>query len=125
MEMEMTAMLTQLLTTLGTQLPQLATWGLGVLLALVFWRRDPKSALLVLLACLICLFIAVIFAIVYAVVPQMLRAGMTNGPFQMRMVYGALGFVHSCLTALAWALLLVAAFRRRPAADGCPKPPAS
>jgi hypothetical protein len=109
-------MLTQLLMSLGSQFPLLAVWILGVVLAMAFWRRDPRNGLLVLLACLVCLFTDVGFTIAYAVLPQYLHNMMNGSPFSIRWIYSGLGFVRACLIALAWTLLLAAVFRRNPVA---------
>lgn len=112
--MPFTGTLVQLLTSLGTQFPLLAVWVIGAVLAVAFWKRDPRSALLVVLVCLIGLFDVVAFAIVYAVLPRFLHGGMDLGGISMQMIYSVVGLVRSCLMAVAWTLLLVAVFRRRP-----------
>ena len=116
MNMNVMGIAGQLLMTIGTQLPLLAVWVVGAALAAAHWQRDPRSALFVLLACLVCIFDVIAFGIVYAILPMLLHGGMDVGGFNIRFIYQGLGFVRSCLIAVAWVLVLVAVFRRRSAA---------
>ncbi len=113
--MTMTETLPQLLLSLGAQIPLLAVWVIGAVLAMAFWKHDPRKALLVLLACLICLCTDVGFSIVYAVLPRYLHEIMTGNPSSIRWIFTGLGVIRSGLVAVAWALVLVAVFRRSPA----------
>ncbi len=106
----------QIVTNLLTQIPLLAVWVIGAILSVVFWQRDSRGALLILLASLICLFDVIAFGVLYAVLPQFFHSGMNLGGISIQMIYSAIGFVRSCLMAIAWILVLVAVFRRRPAA---------
>lgn len=115
MKMEYMAIAGQLLTTLGTQIPLLVVWVVGAVLAAAFWQRDPRNSLLILLACLVSLVDMVVFGFIYAAAPIMLRNGMDIGGFNVRLVYWGLGFFRACIMAVAWILILVALFRRRPA----------
>jgi len=112
--MPVMGMLSQVLASLGSQLPLLAVWAIGALLALAFWKRDPRGALMVLLACLICLCTDFGFTVIYAVVPQYLHGPEIAG-MGIRTAFMILGFVRSCVIAVAWTLLLVAVLRRNPA----------
>ncbi len=114
--MPITGAVTQFLTSIGVQIPLLAVWLLGAVLAVVFWQRNPRGALLILLACVICLFDVVAFGVIYAVLPQFLPRVMDLGGIGFRTIYSALGLIRSCLIAVAWVLVLVAVFRKNPAA---------
>lgn len=116
MNMDVMGIARQLLMTLGTQVPLLAVWVVGAARAAAHWQRDPRSALLVLLACIVCIFDIIVFGVIYAILPMLLHGGMDVGGFNLRFVYQGLGFVRSCLIAVAWVLVLVAVFRRRSAA---------
>ncbi len=106
----------QLMMTLGVQVPLLAVWVVGAVLAAAYWQRNPRSALLILLACLVCIFDVIAFGVIYAVLPMLMRGGMNIAGFNTRFVYQGMGFVRSCLIAVAWVLVLIAVFRRHPAA---------
>jgi len=109
-------LLMQFLGMLAGQIPQLVVWMVGAILALVFWRRDCRGSLLVLLSCLLCLFATVFCDAVYAILPQFFRSGPQQGPFTISLIYRGVSFVRSLVEAAAWVMVLFAAFRRRPAA---------
>ena len=113
--MGLTDALVQALINFGVQIPLLAVWAIGAILAIVYWRRDPRSAFLILFACLICIAEVIAFGILYAVLPQFLHGGMYFGGIGIRAFYSILGLVRSCVIAAAWVIVLVAMFRRRPA----------
>ncbi|MBD8898041.1 hypothetical protein [Rhodanobacter sp. DHG33] len=94
---------------------------IGGVVALVFWRRAPRSALLVLIAC------AVQFAVTSFGVwlqgwwlPASREAGGTMAHFAQLM--GIWGMCGSVLHAVVIGLLVWAAFARRPQARSAPPP---
>ncbi len=114
--MPVTGTVTQFMMNLGTQLPQLIVCIVGAVLAASYWQRDPRTSLLILLACLLSIFQTVAFGLLYAFLPMLMGGGTSHSGLDMRSIYMVLGIFRSCVIAAAWVLVLVAVFRRRPAA---------
>lgn len=97
------------LTDLAVQTPVVLVYLAGVLFALVFWRRSPRSCLLVLLGCALLLLVTVgqTFAVQFVV----------HNYFDMDLDHRGLsgtlfvvGLMGTFLRALGLGLLLTAAF---------------
>ena len=100
-----------ILTSLATHAPVLVVWLVGIILALGSLERQPRVARLVLISLVIFVLQAVIFTPLATWLPLVLHSrGASAG--QMGVYFAALGFLNSLIAAVAWALLLVAVFRR-------------
>lgn len=114
--METGNLIIEYLTRLATQLPTLIVLVVGVILALVRWRRHP------LVSALACAGIAIVFvnSIVmtgmWTWVPQYLfESG--RDPDVVNVLLRVMGIVSEVIYTAGLALLLVAVFVRRPGAS--------
>jgi hypothetical protein len=99
-----------------TAAPVLAACGVGVVLALVNWRRAPRAAPLVLAAAvLIAAEFAGRFLALTVILPDLNRQGMSSG--QVSLVATFVGLAGAAVHAVALFLLYVAAFGGRPRAE--------
>lgn len=114
--MDVMSVLSQAFIHLLSQIPMLALYVVGSILAILLWKRSPQTSLCVLLACLLALGAHVAFAFLYAALPLYFHKEQLNNPDIIRAVYLGLGFVLSCIDAAAWGLLLIAALGKRAAA---------
>jgi uncharacterized membrane protein len=113
-----TGLAAAMLSTLAIQSPLFLAWIVGIALAVINWRRHPARSLLVTIALAIMLVVGVVGGAIQAVLPfTLIDQGMSAS--QMGVVFSALGLVRILLDTAAWALLLVALFRRR---DEVPPP---
>ena len=112
------------LMSLLIKLPVCLVWLAGIVVALVFWRRQPRVSLLTLIAIIILAFISLVGTYFSISIPFLLdRQGMDIG--QLGMIIVTFNIAIAVITAVAWALLLAAIFgwRRsqttesKPAAD--------
>lgn len=108
----MSTLFSALLTQMLAQLPLLVAALMGVILPLVFWRRGAVPAVCVLLASLLIACVTVGQA---AATQAFVQARIEHGWSAERygQILGFLALGCSFLRALAWGLLLVAAFVRR------------
>lgn len=111
--MPMSGILSQMLMSVGTQIPVLLTCIAGFFLAMAFWQRDSRAALLVVLACLLGLFEVLAFGVIYAILPGLIRNATQGSPFAFQWIFMGLGLLRGTLTAVTWILMLTAVFRRR------------
>ena len=107
--MELAGTVVPTLTSIAVQLPVLLMWLVGVVLAVVHWRRHPKVSLLFLIATLT-LFVRLVAGTWVGIgLVRILRQGgmgITNaGLVQL----GSRAFL-SLMGAVAWGLLLAAVF---------------
>ena len=103
------------------QLPGLLVATLGLLLALVYWRRCPGPALMTVVGCGLLFVTAVGHTAVYAVLWEQMRAGEMPHE-QFARVMSLLGLVSSGTRAVGLALVVIAVFvgrggSRHPDAD--------
>jgi len=101
-------------------LPLCAVWLLGMLAAILRWRRHPQVSLLALLGCGLGFVVWLVMPPVYwFLVPFIAERLSPSGhePEAYRLISSAVNFVHACVVAVAWAMLLMALFgwRGRPA----------
>jgi len=100
-----------ILSSLAIQAPVIGVWLVGIVLALRALERQPRVARLVLLS----LAILVIQNLIWAPLSRWLPLALVQqdvSPGEMAVYFSALGLVNSLIAAVAWALLLVALFRR-------------
>lgn len=94
------------------QSPMVLAYLIGMILAMVFWRRCPSTAVLVLLGSGLLLLMSVGGNFVFQYVVQS-GQGWGWRDEKIRTVLTTLGFVNSVIGALGFALLLAAAFAGR------------
>jgi len=101
------------LTPLGafvSQLPVLLAWLAGVGLALLHWRRNPRVALLALIAFILLLTLQLVGGYLDTQLPTAL-SGVAGGNPGLALTLSACG--QSAGAALAWVLILIALFGGR------------
>jgi len=96
-----------LLRQLGWQLPVLLVCAIGVVLALLFWRRCPAAAALALIGVGLLLLAAFGQAAAAALIASLARSSMSGGGYRWVM-YGS-AMAGSVLRAAAVGCLLAAA----------------
>jgi hypothetical protein len=103
------------LTQYAIQAPQLLVWLVGIALALVWWQRAPKIALVTCVACGLFLLDALIGTAISVALPSMM---MDNGQSATRVgtAFALIGVLRSLLHAAIWAAVLFAIFSGRVAA---------
>ncbi|NPV07677.1 MAG: hypothetical protein HPY83_06900 [Anaerolineae bacterium] len=100
-----------LLSNYVMRLPLLLLWLIAVIIALARWRQMPRVAPLVMLGLLIALLDAVVGGIVSTWLPMSLAQ--TAGPQRLALLTSVLTLVRSSVQAVAWGLVLWAAFSDR------------
>ncbi|MEP7190595.1 MAG: hypothetical protein ABI901_15500 [Roseiflexaceae bacterium] len=97
----------------AVQAPQLLIWLVGIALAIVWWQRAPKVALVTCIACGLFLLDALIGTAISVALPSML---IDNGQSvtQVGTAFALIGGVRSLLHAALWS----AALPRQAAARG-------
>jgi hypothetical protein len=104
------------LTVYLTQLPVILVWLIGLVLALVYWRRHPTVSLLAIIAIVGFLVTSLVGTYLSVWLPLTLQErGWSIGRIGILMT--ARGVIGSLISAVLWALLLAAVFgwRNRPA----------
>jgi uncharacterized membrane protein len=102
---------TQILGLLVTQAPVYLMWLIGIVLAIIYYRRRPAAAMFTLIAMVILLMTSVFGSILNAWLPLAWHTrGLPIG--QVGLVQGVLSLTRSLLNAVAFALLLAAIFSR-------------
>ena len=99
----------------AVQAPQLLIWLVGIALALVWWQRAPRVALVTCSACGLFLLDALIGTAISVALPSMM---IDNGQSatQVGTAFALIGGVRSLLHAALWAAVLFAIFSGRVAA---------
>jgi len=105
----MSDIITSFLIQLLGQSPMLLAYLIGMVIALVFWRRCPSTAVLVLLGSGLLLLISVEGTFAFQYIIQS-RHDWGWRDEKMVTVLTTLGLVNSVIGALGFALLLAAAF---------------
>jgi hypothetical protein len=100
------------LTQLMSAAPLLLVYFVGLILALVFWRRCPTPSLLVVIASVLLLLVTVTHICVYQyLVRSRAELGWTQGTLGWALTIVSL--TGSCLRAAGMGLLLTAVFLQR------------
>lgn len=94
----MTSSVTSVALQFVSLLPGLAVWVVGFIILVMGWGRLPKVRILALIALGIQIIAGPSFAVVYYVLPRVYGTGV--------MAYRGVGFVHSLVNAVSWALML-------------------
>lgn len=105
--------ITSLLTNLATQLPTLLVQFVGLVLALVWWRRHPTVSLVFLGAVLLLIVTNLAGAFLFTWLPQELQANQGWSMNQISNLLSVMSFGRSVSAALGWSLLLYAVFGER------------
>jgi hypothetical protein len=119
--------------------PLFLVWVVGMLLALVWWRRHPKVSMITILAlCLLCL-LGVVEPILNRVVSDLFPRVLPSGPYElppppdwpdasnsssshMNLIFLAMAFFRATAEACLFGLLLIAIFGWRQRQDVVPVP---
>ena len=96
----------------AVQAPLLLIWLVGIALALVWWQRAPKVALVTCIACGLFLLDALIGTAISVALPSMM---MDNGrsATQVGTAFALIGILRSLLHAALWVAVLFAIFSGR------------
>jgi uncharacterized membrane protein len=95
------------------QLPIFIAWLVGIMLAIINWRRYPRASLLTSLSLILFIFLALVSPVINDRLPILLRAWF-GFPFRQEAVISVfIGFIESIVRAIAWLLLFVAMFSWR------------
>jgi hypothetical protein len=121
--MDSALMLQSLLPTILLQIPALLVMLVGVILALIFWRRNAKVSLLVIAALTLFFVVRVGNTLQSVLLPFLINA--QGGDFRrIGWLVSCLGIAWSLLGAVALGLLLGAVFGWRKRDDAETKSPA-
>jgi hypothetical protein len=100
------------LLRLASSAPVYIVWLIGIVLALMRWRKHPQVSLMIVLALGMMLVTSIIFQYLYIWLPRRLLDGDLSS-MSITRVYTVLGVIHSSVSAVGFGLLLVALFRWR------------
>ena len=107
--MELSGTLLPTLVTYLIQLPLLLVWLIGIILAGVYWRRNPAVSLLTIIA-IGMLFLESLVATYLNLWLPVTLSQRGWGASQMGTVLALKGLVQSIANAAAWGLLIAAIF---------------
>jgi hypothetical protein len=100
------------LSQAAVQVPLLLVWIVGMILALLWWQRAPRVALITCVACGVFLLDALIGTFIAVTLPGALLArGQSSG--QIGAAFTVIGLARSVLHAALWAAVLFAIFSGR------------
>ena len=104
--------------TLAEQAPSLIVLLVGIVFALVRWKRFPRVSLMVALGLGLLLLQVILFLFIYDLVPPLflndaLSRGIEQYNTTRRIVFLVLGFISNLVAALGFAILLAAVFVKR------------
>jgi hypothetical protein len=94
------------------EFPLLLVWGVGICLAVVYWKRHPRVSLITMFVCAVYCLEALITPFAYRILTKWASSG--SGIDQMYLTLRAISFGQAMLNAGLFILLLVAIFGRRP-----------
>jgi hypothetical protein len=109
-----TGFLSILLSQFAVQVPLYVVWVIGIVLAVVRWRRHPRVSLLLLVALVALLLTSLGLTLLRAWATHQMAgpAGWTGQ--QLSWFFSALGLLGVLVSAAAWGLTLFAALGWRP-----------
>jgi hypothetical protein len=105
-----------LLGQYAIQSPLLLVWIAGLVLALVRWQRDRRTAILIGIVCAISI-VDLLIATYLTVMLPIIVVQRGGSAAQIGVVFGIIGAVRSALHAVLWAMVLFAVFGRRKTDD--------
>jgi len=106
-------LLNSFLPNLAYQLPVLIALLVGLVIAIVRWRKTPRASLFTLLAILLVLFITLLRTFTNSTLSFILYDLFYMDYATIRIVFSVLAVIFNLLTAISWALLFVAIFSKR------------
>jgi hypothetical protein len=110
--MQMTT-LTSSLLTLVIYIPLYITWLVGLVVAIVNWKRAPKTSLFTVIAVAI-LFLLNVFGQMFSINFPLWVSRQGNMPTaQIGIIMAVIGFVETLLVAGCWVLIFIAIFSGR------------
>jgi hypothetical protein len=101
------------LPSLAYQLPVLIVLLVGLILAIVRWRKDPRISLLTLLAIVLVAGITIIGVFTNSVLPYILYDNTDLDYSTIGIIFSVVSVVFNIGTAVSWVLLLIALFGKR------------
>jgi hypothetical protein len=100
------------LITLALDTPLYIAWLVGLILAIVYWKKMPKASLLTIIAIGILFLISIagqVFSLNFPILAH--KNGLSYE--KIGVVMAAVGFINVLLTTACWGMLLAAIFGRR------------
>ncbi|HHX45701.1 MAG TPA: hypothetical protein GX714_17230 [Chloroflexi bacterium] len=107
--MDMPALST-LIAGLLTQVAMLAVWAVGLLLAVIRWRRHPRASALLVAGLVVHLFLSVVGIGLNVALPWLVHSG--SGA-RVGVILQIVTVVRSLIGAVGWGLVLAGAFADR------------
>ncbi len=100
------------LPNLALQLPVLLVLGVGIVIAIVRWKKAPRASLLTLIGMVIIGFVTILSVVVNSFLYHYLIQLYMD--FRIRdTIFKVLGGIFNLLTAGGWVLVLIAIFGKR------------
>jgi hypothetical protein len=100
------------LTVLATSTPIYIVWLVGLILAIVNWKKMPKASLLTIIAIVI-LFLAGVAGQVFSLNYPIMANDSGLSYAKIGLVMAIVGIANVLLTTACWGMLLAAIFGRR------------
>jgi hypothetical protein len=114
--MQMTTM-TSSLFTLVIYIPLYLTWLVGLIVAIINWKKAPKVSLFTVIA-VVMFFLLNIFGQMFSINFPLWASRQGNMPTaQIGIVMAGIGFVETLFTAACWGLIFAAIFGGRKKAE--------
>jgi hypothetical protein len=115
--------LSETLQGLWVQSPLHFVWLVGILWAILTWKRHPRKSFLVTLVLILFLIEVLVWPFAFRFLfKQMVQGGTGNGMYDFQRLMTTLQFCHSLVHAGLWLVLFIALFvvDRQPAAPRGP-----
>jgi membrane protein YdbS with pleckstrin-like domain len=101
------------LSNLALQLPVLLVLGVGIVMAIVRWKKAPRTALLTLIGMVIIGFVTVLSVVINSFLYYFLNNQFDMDYRTIDTTFKVLGGVFNLLTAGGWVLVLIAIFDKK------------
>ncbi len=106
-------LLNSFLPSLAYQFPVLIALLVGLVIAIVRWRKTPRTSLITLLAILLVIFVTLLGTFTNSALSLILYDIFYLDYATIGIVFSVLAIIFNLLTAISWALLFVAIFSKR------------
>ena len=103
-------------TSFLVQLPVVLVWLVGLILALIFWKRHPRVSLLTVIAILGLLILSFLGTYLNIALPVTLHSRNNLSFSQLTMTLAVVNIIISVFSAILWGLLVAAIFGWRKSA---------
>ncbi len=101
------------LLTLVVYIPLYITWLVGVIVAVVNWKRAPKASLFTVIAVAV-MFLMNVFRQMFSINFPLWASRQGNMPMsQIAIIMAVIGFIETLLAAGCWGLIFAAIFGGR------------